>query len=39
MQLDAWKHEAIEGAKEASVISGSGKSLTKSHLRRLSSRT
>ena len=35
MQINAWKAEAVEGAKEATLISGKGKMLTESSLRRL----
>jgi hypothetical protein len=35
MQINAWKAEAVEGAKEATSISGKGKMLTESSLRRL----
>jgi hypothetical protein len=34
MQLMAWKNEAVQSAKEASLISGEGQSLTSRHLRR-----
>jgi hypothetical protein len=37
-QLKVWKNEALEGAREASVISGEGQSLTGRHLRRFTSR-
>jgi hypothetical protein len=37
MQLAAWKTEAVEGAKEASSISGDGKNLTSRRLGRLTS--
>jgi hypothetical protein len=36
-QLAAWKTEAVEGAKEASLISGDGESLTSRHLSQLTS--
>jgi hypothetical protein len=39
LQLRAWKKEAVEGAKEASLILGQSESLTRSHLRQLTSVT
>jgi len=37
MQMNTWKAEAVEGAKEATLISGNGKMLTESGLRQLAS--